>query len=141
MKYLYIALLTIVSFVPVIALKTQVDERLTKKWVLEQPSSPLRITLSSNGENYDLENFSDGRVVAYRLGCVKESATGVKIKRRAKLKHVDIAPADPPGDKRYGVGYTIYADNDFYPCIQKKIKLAVLEVRFSNRPKWVAKLK
>ena len=114
----------------------QENDSLTDKWVFKQPTSPLRVTISSNGEDYALNNYSTRRVIGYRLGCAAEKAGGAKIKRKGKLKRVEIAPLDESANQRFAKTYTIYADQDFYPCVQKKLKLIVLEVRFSDGSKW-----
>jgi tetratricopeptide (TPR) repeat protein len=111
-------------------------EPLTKKWVLEQPTSPVRITLSANGEDYNVDNHSVHRVSGYQLGCAVEEAGKIRIKRRARPKQVDLLPLNKNQSRKYGKSYTVYADSDFYPCVERKTKIAVLEVRFSDGSKW-----
>ncbi len=130
----------IFGITPSLARTTQADEKLTRKWVFDQPASPLRITISSNEESYSLDNYSRQRVTAYRLGCVAEGGGVLRFRRKARIRRVDIPPSDEGQDRRYGKARTIYADPDLYPCIQEKTKLAVLEVRFSNGSRWHAKL-
>jgi hypothetical protein len=115
---------------------SRLDETLTKKWILEQPKSPLKLTLRQNGEVYDIENYSSRQVGSYRLGCIVEEGSKIYIKRKARWRQVEIAPLNEKLGQRYGKSYTLYADADAYPCVERKMKLAVLEVMFSDRSKW-----
>jgi hypothetical protein len=129
-------MIVMLGMAPTIGRAYQADDTLTKKWVLEQLTSPIRITISPNGEVYTVDNFTTHHIVGYRLGCVTEKAGKIEVRRKARLKQVDIPRLDERQSRRYSKAYTIYADSDFYPCIERKMKLAVLEVRFSDAPKW-----
>lgn len=141
-KYYFAALSIgfILFLTPVLVFSCQENE-VTKKWVLNQPASPLKVTISDDGEDYSIKNYSSKHVRGYRLGCVVEEGNKIKIKRKASSRKVDIAALDASQSRVFGKAYTVYADKDFYPCVQTKTKLAVLEVAFSDGSSWVANLK
>lgn len=124
---------------PILSQAYQTDEAITKKWVLKQPTAPLLITISANREYYSLDNYSLKHVMNYRLGCVAEENDKIRVRAKARTRTVNIAPIDTANERVYSKVYTIYADEDFYPCIEMKAKLAVLEVGFSDGSKWSAK--
>jgi hypothetical protein len=132
--------LGVISVPPVTSGSRQADDAVAKKLLFNMPTSPLKLTISSNREFYSVDNHSPKRVVSYRLGCVVEDGNNIKIKYKAKPKLVDIAPLDDSQNRITGKAYTIYGDKDFHSCIKKKAKLTVLEVGFSDGSLWLANL-
>lgn len=138
--FIVLCVLAVVGVTPTPNGSCQEDEAVAKKWLLNLPTSPLKLTISSNREFYSVNNHSSKHVVGYRLGCVIEDGNKFKIKYKAKPKQVDIAPLDESKNRIIGKAYTIYGDKDFYSCVKKKAKLTVLEVGFSDGSSWLANL-
>jgi hypothetical protein len=95
---------------------------------LNLPSSPLRIAVDSNGRHLELRNQSSGAVTGYQLGCVTEESGKIKVQRRFELLEMK---------NELAAGWFTVDDFKYRDlCKEKKAKLAVLRVGFSDGAEW-----
>jgi hypothetical protein len=100
---------------------------------LSVPSSPLEIRFSPSKRDLALLNRSSGKIIRYRLGCVVQEASKIRVVR--KMPFID---ANLESGKVVINAFTVYAD-DLERCGKKKSGLAVVEVVFLDGSIWKAK--
>jgi hypothetical protein len=108
----------------------EVDTR--AQGLVNQPSSPLRIGVSSNGRHVEADNVSSGTVIEYQTGCVAEEVGKITIRSQFKPVKVELAPA---GSGK-ALWFTEIDFKDLDLCREKNAKLAVIRVSFADGSEW-----
>jgi hypothetical protein len=109
----------------------------TGQWT-NLPSSPMRFEAGPQGKGYVLGNYSTGRVIRYRLGCVEEKRGKVSVLSHGSFQHAGLGPIDLKGDPENRFNYKIQTlvsgithGFDLEKC-QDNAKNAVVEVEFED---------
>ena len=131
------ALLVAVLAIPTPGATLQTDESPEGVYLLNLPSSPLQLTASANRRFLNVENHSGRQVRSYRLGCVIERRSGIKLLAKFARDAANLAPQGPSGEVHLAI-LSAYGER-FKLCRAKAAKLAVVEVRFSDGSVWKAK--
>jgi hypothetical protein len=102
-------------------------------WWLNVEASPLEVRFSPSRRDVELFNRSSGRVIQYRLGCVRVNGQRVKALHRLAIVGTDLG-----SNKSLINSTTVYMDSA-HTCMQDKAKLAIVEVGFGDGSVWKVK--
>lgn len=102
--------------------------------LFDRPSLPARIGYMPLGAYCTLENHSAKRIVRYRLGCVVEERSRIKILSKRKEEVSDLPPADSSKSR---ISFTALSVSRIKnKCVAKGAKVAVVEVNFADGTAW-----
>ena len=94
------------------------------------PSAPVRLVTYPNG--YAIYNLTEKRIVAYALGCAKDTRGSLKITYALALEEHGVPPASS-----MGTGTIDEVEPAIMECVNKrKAKIAVIEARFADGTVW-----
>jgi hypothetical protein len=119
--------------------------KLNKDW-MNLPSAPLRFDVAPKTEGYlVLGNYSTGRAVRYRLGCVNEQKGKITVLRQGSPRCTNLRSIDLKGDPTNQINYTVetlvlgITHGFTLERCEENAKLAVVEVEFEDGAIWKAK--
>lgn len=101
------------------------------------PASPLKIARSSKGTILEGLNYSEGRIVGYRMGWFTESSRDVRVTCQTTRKTVDIPPKVLGSSIVHFVGLVAAEKVNAYSH-KNKVKLGITEVVFADGSVWKA---
>jgi hypothetical protein len=100
--------------------------------LLNLPSSPLKLQITTNGRHLEADNVSGGTVIEYQTGCVAEEPGKITIQSQFKPVKLELLPAGPGK----ALWFTEIDFKDLYFCRDKNSKIAVVRVSFADGSEW-----
>lgn len=97
------------------------------------PSCPLKIERTPNGRFVTLNNYSSARIERYRLGCAKEVNGKSRIFYRFSSQQFILEPRE---ENTVSSTLLDLKDHDLQKCLERKAKIAVVTVLFSDGASW-----
>ena len=140
-KYLSLAILLGAFATFAIRAQSQQSGPTSKEWLINLPSAPLKLGLSSESNSIKLESRSTGHIVSFWLGCVVQEKDDFSVVEVLKERRINLPGAYDRGGADLTLIFMPVSDFESHKnrCEQMKARVSAVEVEFSDGAVWKAK--